>query len=78
VAKLALTSPTSGGRSAGIVRLRTKDHGVWFFFMKWTEAIHYLVSELSTSHKDSNGTETHTATNEWITGDLSYEITLGP
>jgi hypothetical protein len=26
--KLALTSPTSGGRSVGIVRLPTKDHGV--------------------------------------------------
>jgi hypothetical protein len=26
--KLALTSPTSGGRSVGIVLLRTKDHGV--------------------------------------------------
>jgi hypothetical protein len=26
--KLALTSPTSGGRSVGIVRLRTKSHGV--------------------------------------------------
>jgi hypothetical protein len=26
--KLALTSPTSGGRSVGIVRLRTKGHGV--------------------------------------------------
>jgi hypothetical protein len=25
--KLALTSPTSGGRSVGIVRLRTKGHG---------------------------------------------------
>jgi hypothetical protein len=25
---LALTSPTSGGRSVGIVRLRTKSHGV--------------------------------------------------
>jgi hypothetical protein len=25
---LALTSPTSGGRSVGIVRLRTKNHGV--------------------------------------------------
>jgi hypothetical protein len=30
--KLALTSPTSGGRAVGIVRLRTKDHGVFFFF----------------------------------------------
>jgi hypothetical protein len=27
---LALTSPTSGGRSVGIVRLRTKGHGVFF------------------------------------------------
>jgi hypothetical protein len=27
--KLALTSPTSGGRSVGIVRLRTKSHGVF-------------------------------------------------
>jgi hypothetical protein len=26
--KLALTSPTSGGRSVGVVRLRTKGHGV--------------------------------------------------
>jgi hypothetical protein len=26
--KLALTSPTSGGRSVGIVRLRTAGHGV--------------------------------------------------
>jgi hypothetical protein len=26
--KLALTSPTSGGRSVGIVRLRTKGHGM--------------------------------------------------
>jgi hypothetical protein len=29
--KLALTSPTSGGRSVGIVRLRTKGHGVFFY-----------------------------------------------
>jgi hypothetical protein len=28
--KLALTWPTSGGRSVGIVRLRTKGHGVQF------------------------------------------------
>jgi hypothetical protein len=28
--KLALTSPTSGGRSVGIVHLRTKGHGVFF------------------------------------------------
>jgi hypothetical protein len=27
--KLALTSPTSGGRSVGIVRLRTKSPGVY-------------------------------------------------
>jgi hypothetical protein len=30
--KLALTSPTSGGRSAGIVRLRTKTTEFIFFF----------------------------------------------
>jgi hypothetical protein len=28
--KLELTSPTNGGRSEGIVRLRTKGHGVLF------------------------------------------------
>jgi hypothetical protein len=27
--KLALTSPTSGGRSVGIVRLRTEGHGAF-------------------------------------------------
>jgi hypothetical protein len=31
--KLALTSPTSGGRSVGIVRLRTTDHRVCLFQM---------------------------------------------
>jgi hypothetical protein len=31
--KLAITSPTSGGRSVGIVRLRTKGHGVQFFLV---------------------------------------------
>jgi hypothetical protein len=30
--KLALTPSTSGGRSVGIVRLRTKGHGVYFSF----------------------------------------------
>jgi hypothetical protein len=30
--KLALTSTTSGGRSVGIVRLRTKGHGVYLYF----------------------------------------------
>jgi hypothetical protein len=29
--KLALTSPTSGGPSVGIVRLRTKSHGIYFY-----------------------------------------------
>jgi hypothetical protein len=29
--KLVLTSPTSGGRSVGIVRLRTKSYGVFLF-----------------------------------------------
>jgi hypothetical protein len=31
--KLALTSLTSGGRSVGVVRLRTKSHGVFFFVL---------------------------------------------
>jgi hypothetical protein len=30
--KLELTSPTSGSHSVGIVRLRTKGHGVYLFF----------------------------------------------
>jgi hypothetical protein len=47
--KLAPTSPTSGGRSVGIVRLRTKSHGVFIvnillrFFLKTaglTEEVH--------------------------------------
>jgi hypothetical protein len=29
--KLVLSSPTSGGRSVGIVRLRTKSHGVMIY-----------------------------------------------
>jgi hypothetical protein len=41
--KLVLTSPTSGGRSVGIVRLRTKSHGVkvliWF---TWFSHIYIL------------------------------------
>jgi hypothetical protein len=32
-ANLALTSPTSGGRSVGIVRLRTTGHGVCVFYL---------------------------------------------
>jgi hypothetical protein len=31
--KLALTSPTSGSRSVGMVRLRTKSHGVQFIII---------------------------------------------
>jgi hypothetical protein len=35
--KLARTSPTSGGGSVSIVRLRTKSHGVlWKYFTSWT------------------------------------------
>jgi hypothetical protein len=34
--KLALTSPTSGGRSAGIVRSRTQASE---FFLSWTRAL---------------------------------------
>jgi hypothetical protein len=42
--KLALTSPTSGGRSVVIVRLRTKSHGVFFKNLgHWTKE--FLISE---------------------------------
>jgi hypothetical protein len=46
--KLALTSPTSGGRSAGIVRLRTKGHKVlvfffFFFFFREESQVHMSV-----------------------------------
>ena len=32
--KLALTSPTSGGRIVGIIHLRTTSHGVFFLLNK--------------------------------------------
>jgi hypothetical protein len=35
--KVALTSPTSGGRSVGTVRLRTKNHG---FFLNGSVILH--------------------------------------
>jgi hypothetical protein len=37
--KLALTSPTSGGRSVGIVRLRTKGHGVFLLFKEIKKSV---------------------------------------
>jgi hypothetical protein len=37
--KLALTSPTGGGRSVGIVRLRTKGHEVQFSSLQNHEEI---------------------------------------
>jgi hypothetical protein len=40
--KLALTSPTSGGRSVGIVRLRTKDHGVLYYYYYYYYYILFL------------------------------------
>jgi hypothetical protein len=39
--KLALTSPTSGGRSVGIVRLRTKSHGVLVFIANPGSSSHH-------------------------------------
>jgi hypothetical protein len=47
--KLALTSPTSGGRSVGIVRLRTKGHGV---FLLCTSCIYVgIIMNKIISHK---------------------------
>jgi hypothetical protein len=41
--KLALTSPTSGGRSVGIVRLQTTSHGVFLvFYVKWQDEILWI------------------------------------
>jgi hypothetical protein len=36
---LALTSPTSGGRSVGIVRLRTKATGFSFLYQEWISVV---------------------------------------
>jgi hypothetical protein len=50
---LDLNSPTSGDRSVGIVRLRTKGHGVCFLFVfllhkDWNTNLEYLFSFLDT------------------------------
>jgi hypothetical protein len=45
--KLALTSPTCGGRSVGIVRLRTKGHGVKYNHLR-TNNYCALVTKLVT------------------------------
>jgi hypothetical protein len=50
--KLALTSPTSGGRSVGIVRLRTKGHGVYLFIYlfitAWTSVLDKIMYRYAT------------------------------
>jgi hypothetical protein len=46
--KMALTSPTFGGRSVSIVRLRTKSHGVFVSLcigLKWNR-VHYYCGHL--------------------------------
>jgi hypothetical protein len=45
--KLALTSLASGGRSVGIVRLRTKSHGVFFTYS------HLLLLNCENSTRDT-------------------------
>jgi hypothetical protein len=47
--KLALTSPTSGGRSVVVVRLRTKGHGVCLFgsseeFVSWLMCLYLYLN----------------------------------
>jgi hypothetical protein len=51
--KLALTSPTSGGRSVDIVRLRTNGHGVFFsLWLKIGITLQLLVNiSISNFHK---------------------------
>jgi hypothetical protein len=44
--KLALTSPTSGGRSVGIVRVRTKSHGVSFLYFFKEKRINSIMKRL--------------------------------
>jgi hypothetical protein len=41
--KLALTSPTSGGRSVGVVRSRSQatDLVICFFFVLWHSSVHF-------------------------------------
>jgi hypothetical protein len=43
-ANLALTSPKRGGRSVGIVSLRTKGHGVTFFLVLYSVYSGYLTA----------------------------------
>jgi hypothetical protein len=61
--KLALTSPTSGGLSVGIVRLRTKGHGVYFFFLVYglndEVSIHGKRRDFSRQHHLQTGSASH-------------------
>jgi hypothetical protein len=50
--KLALTSPTSGGRSVGIVRVRTKSHGVWFGVCSFVYVLLTVTAGIQTSGKE--------------------------
>jgi hypothetical protein len=50
--KLALTSPTSGGRSVGIVRLRTKSHGVMSLMLLLCFSIAASVKKLVIYNRD--------------------------
>jgi hypothetical protein len=53
--KLALTSPTSGGRSIGIVRLRTKSTAFSLvFFLGWINIAHVHCRTGLVAHFDTN------------------------
>jgi hypothetical protein len=54
-----LISPTSGGRSVGIVRLRTKGHGVQFHFAKEKGTLCHVCTV------DSGSRSIHSAHGRW-------------
>jgi hypothetical protein len=54
--KLALTSPTSGGRSVDIVRLRTKGHGVLVIYVRNFER-HMQIANRCAPWKIASGAE---------------------
>jgi hypothetical protein len=51
--KLALTSPTSGGRSVGIVRLRTEGHGVILLFVIYEKIYFGSVAQQRIERKEN-------------------------
>jgi hypothetical protein len=69
---LALTSPTSGGRSVGVVRLQTKSHGVSFSFI-------YIQAENIVNYQNKNYIMnkykiTDFVLSQWFAVDVDYAL----